>query len=206
MKKYVVIFGVFLFLILIVIFQNSRIKKLKSEKDKYQNNTESLLSEIESYKTKDSLNAIKVGVLQLKVSEFEKYRAEDAELIKSLQVKNRDLQSVTTTQLETINELKGKIKDSIVYVEVEGKIDTLILKCVDIVDPWFELHGCIDSNNDFNGSYVNRESLLITYTVKYKRFLGFLWKTRKIKDRSVDAVSKNPSTNIIDLEFIEIQK
>jgi hypothetical protein len=208
MKKYLIIGGVVLILLGLITIQSSSIKKLKTERDKYQHNTESLLSEIEHYKTEDSLNAVKVGVLQLKVSEFEKYRAEDAALIKTLQVKNRDLQSVTTAQLETINELKGKFKDSTVYVPVPGedRVDTVVLRCIDIVDPWFELHGCADSTGDFTGKHINREALLITSTVKYKRFLGFLWKTRKIKNRQVDAVSKNPATDIIELEFIEVEE
>ena len=184
--------------------QRKRIQDIKADRDKYRNNTEALLQDVERYQTKDSLNAVTVGVLQLKVSEFEKYRADDAALIKTLQTKNRDLQNVTTAQLQTINELRGTVRDSIVYLP--GDTVTTVLRCVDIIDPWFELHGCATPAGDFSGTYINRDSLLIAATVKYKRFLGFLWKTRKVKNRKIDAVSKNPNTEILGIEYIEIEE
>ena len=184
--------------------QRKRIQDIKADRDKYRSNTEALLQDVERYQTKDSLNAVTVRVLQLKVSEFEKYRADDAALIKTLQTKNRDLQNVTTAQLQTINELRGTVRDSIVYLP--GDTVTTVLRCVDIIDPWFELHGCATPAGDFSGTYINRDSLLIAATVKYKRFLGFLWKTRKVKNRKIEAVSKNPNTEILGIEYIEIEE
>lgn len=184
--------------------QHARIKSLTAERDKYRMNTETLLQDVERYQTKDSLNAVTVGVLKLKVSEFEKYRADDAALIKTLQTKNRDLQNVTTAQLQTIKELRGAVRDSIVYLP--GDTVTTVLRCVDIADPWFELHGCATPAGEFTGTFINRDSLLIAATVKYKRFLGFLWKTRKVKNRKIDAISKNPNTEILGIEYVEIEE
>lgn len=184
--------------------QRKRIQDIKADRDKYRSNTEALLSDVEHYKTKDSLNAAKVGNLTLKVSEYEKYRADDAALIKTLQTRNRDLQRVTTTQLETINELRGTVRDSIVYLP--GDTVTTVLRCVDIVEPWFELHGCAHPDNTFTGTHINRDSLLIAETVQYKRFWGFLWKTNKVKNREIDVVSKNPATEILGVEFVTIEK
>lgn len=184
--------------------QRTKIEKLTDERNRYRGNTETLLQDVETYKTKDSLNAAKVGNLTLKVSEYEKYRADDLALIKTLQTKNRDLQRVTTTQLETINELRGTVRDSIVYLP--GDTVTTVLRCVDIVEPWFELHGCARPDNTFTGTHINRDSLLIAETVQYKRFWGFLWKTNKVKNREIDVVSKNPATRILGVEFVTIEK
>ena len=184
--------------------QHAKIKRLTDERDKYRSNTEALLADVERYQTKDSLNAVTVGVLQLKLSEFEKYRADDAALIKTLQTKNRDLQAVTTAQLQTINELRGTVRDSIVYLP--GDTVTTVLRCVDIVEPWFQLHGCATPDGQFTGTHINRDSLLIAETVQYKRWLGFLWKTNKIKNRQIDVVSKNPNTEILGVEYIEIEE
>ena len=177
---------------------------MTGERDKYRTNTETLLQEVSRYQTKDSLNAAKVGVLELKLSEFEKYRASDAELIKTLQTKNRELEAVTTAQMETINELRANVRDSIVYLP--GDTVTTVLRCIDIVEPWFELHGCTTPAGVFTGTHINRDSLLIAETVQYKRWLGFLWKTNKIKNRQIDVVSKNPATKILGVEFITIEK
>lgn len=206
MKKYLIIAAIALAVSAVVTIwvQRSRINTLTGERDKYRTNTETLLQEVSRYQTKDSLNAAKVGVLELKLSEFEKYRASDAELIKTLQTKNRELERVTTTQMETINELRATVRDSVVYLP--GDTVTAVLRCVDIVEPYFELHGCATPDGQFTGTHINRDSLLIVETVQYKRFWGFLWKTKKIKNREIDVVSKNPATKILGVEFVTIEK
>lgn len=206
MKKYIIIAAIALAVAAVVTIwvQRSRINQLTGERDKYRTNTETLLQDVSRYQTKDSLNAAKVGVLELKLSEFEKYRASDAELIKTLQTKNRELERVTTTQMETINELRATVRDSVVYLP--GDTVTTVLRCVDIVEPYFELHGCATPDGQFTGTHINRDSLLIVETVQYKRWLGFLWKTKKIKNREIDVISRNPHTKIMGVEYIEIEK
>lgn len=205
MKKYLIIAAIALAVSAVVTIwvQRSRINTLTGERDKYRTNTETLLQEVSRYQTKDSLNAAKVGVLELKLSEFEKYRASDAELIKTLQTKNRDLERVTTTQMETINELRANVRDSIVYLP--GDTVTTVLRCIEYSDKWVDFDGCI-INNTFSGKIITRDSLLITESVQYKRWLGFLWKTKRIKNREFDIVSKNPNSKITGFEVITIEK
>lgn len=202
MKKYLILAAIILAVAAAFWAQHAKIKRLTEERDRYRSNTEILLQNVETYQTKDSLNAAKVGVLELKLSEFEKYRTSDAELIKTLQTKNRDLEAVTTAQMETIIELRGIVRDSIVYLPG----DTVVLRCVDISDPWFSLKGCTTPDGEFTGTFINRDSILIAETVQYRRFLGFLWKTKKIKSREIDIISRNPHTKIIGVEYIEIEK
>lgn len=205
MKKYLIIAAIALAVAAVVTIwvQRSRINQLTGERDKYRTNTETLLQEVSRYQTKDSLNAAKVGNLELKLSEYKKYRADDAALIKSLQTKNRDLQRVTTAQMETINELRANVRDSIVYLP--GDTVTTVLRCIEYSDKWVDFDGCI-INNTFSGKIITRDSLLITETVQYKRWLGFLWKTKRIKNREFDIVSKNPHTKITGFEVITIEK
>ena len=203
MKKYIILAAIIMAVAAAFWVQQSRIKRLTAERDKYRNNTETLLQDVRTYQTKDSLNAAKVGNLELKLSEYKKYRADDAALIKSLQTKNRDLQRVTTAQMETINELRANVRDSIVYLP--GDTVTTVLRCIEYSDKWVDFDGCI-KNNTFSGKIITRDSLLITETVQYKRWLGFLWKTKKIKNRQIDVVSKNPATKILGVEFVTIEK
>lgn len=204
MKKYLIWAAIILAVAAALWVQHAKIKRLTDERDKYRSNTEILLQDVKTYQTKDSLNAIKVGNLELSLAEYKKYRADDLALIKTLQAKNRDLERVTTTQMETINELRATVRDSIVYLP--GDTVTTVLRCVDIVEPWFELHGCSTPDGQFTGTHINRDSLLIVETVQYKRWLGFLWKTNKIKNRQIDVVSKNPATKILGVEFVTIEK
>lgn len=205
MKKYLIIAAIALAVAAVVTIwvQRSRINQLTGERDKYRTNTETLLQDVSRYQTKDSLNAAKVGVLELKLSEFEKYRASDAELIKTLQTKNRELEAVTTAQMETITQLRGTVRDSLVYVD-RVVVDTL--RCITAADKWFSFDGCVNRKNEFTGTFINRDSILIVATVQYKRFLNFLWKTNKVKNREIDIISKNPHTKIMGVEYIEIEK
>jgi hypothetical protein len=204
MKKYLIWAAIILAVAAAFWAQHVKIKRLTEERDKYRSNTEILLQDVKLYQTKDSLNAIKVGNLELSLAEYKKYRADDLALIKTLKAKNRDLERVTTTQMETINELRATVRDSVVYLP--GDTVTIVLRCVDIVEPYFELHGCVTPDGQFTGTYINRDSLLIVETVQYKRFWGFLWKTKKIKNREIDVVSKNPATKILGVEFVTIEK
>lgn len=204
MKKYLILAAIILAVAAAFWVQHVKIKRLTEERDRYRSNTEILLEDVKTYQTKDSLNAIKVGNLELSLAEYKKYRADDLALIKTLQTKNRDLERVTTTQMETINELRATVRDSVVYLP--GDTVTTVLRCVDIVEPYFELHGCATPDGQFTGTHINRDSLLIVETVQYKRWLGFLWKTKKIKNRQIDVVSKNPTTKILGVEFVTIEK
>lgn len=205
MKKYLIIAAIALAVSAVVTIwvQRSRINTLTGERDKYRTNTETLLQEVSRYQTKDSLNAAKVGVLELKLSEFERYRADDAALIKTLQVKNRELEALTSAQSQTIIDLRGTVRDSLVYVD-RVVVDTL--RCITAADKWFSFDGCVNRKNEFTGKFINRDSLIIAATVEYKRFLGFLWRTKKVKNREIDVVSKNPHTKIMGVEYIEIEK
>ena len=203
MKKYLIWAAIILAVAAAFWGQHVKIKRLTEERDRYRSNTEILLQDVRTYQTKDSLNAAKVGNLELKLSEYKKYRADDAALIKSLQTKNRDLQRVTTAQMKTINELRANVRDSIVYLP--GDTVTTVLRCIEYSDKWVDLDGCI-INNTFSGKIITRDSLLITESVQYKRWLGFLWKTKRIKNREFDIVSKNPNSKITGFEVITIEK
>lgn len=203
MKKYLIWAAIILAVAAAFWVQHVKIKRLTEERGRYRSNTEILLQDVRTYQTKDSLNAAKVGNLELKLSEYKKYRADDAALIKSLQTKNRDLQRVTTAQMKTINELRANVRDSIVYLP--GDTVTTVLRCIEYSDKWVDLDGCI-INNTFSGKIITRDSLLITESVQYKRWLGFLWKTKRIKNREFDIVSKKPNSKITGFEVITIEK
>lgn len=203
MKKYLIWAAIILAVAAAFWVQHVKIKRLTEERDRYRSNTEILLQDVKTYQTKDSLNAIKVGNLELSLAEYKKYRADDLALIKTLQAKNRDLQRVTTAQMKTINELRSNVRDSIVYLP--GDTVTTVLRCIEYSDKWVDLDGCI-INNTFSGKIITRDSLLITESVQYKRWLGFLWKTKRIKNREFDIVSKNPNSKITGFEVITIEK
>lgn len=184
-----------------VVWADRTINRLTAERDKYRKNTETLLSDVETYRVRDSLNAARVQSLELTVKEFERFRAADAALIKQLKARNRDLAAVNKTQSQTIIELQAAPRDTFI---VRDSI-TIPAVAVHCGDAWFDFDGLLTAT-EFTGTLANRDSLLIAESVQYKRFLGFLWKTNKVKNRRVDVVSKNPHTSILGVEHVVIEK
>ena len=184
-----------------VVWADRTINRLTAERDKYRNNTETLLSDVETYRVRDSLNAARVQSLELSVKEFERFRAADAALIKQLKARNRDLAAVNKTQSQTIIELQAAPRDTFI-VRDSIPIPAVAVHCG---DAWFDFSGVL-TRDEFTGKLEHRDSLLLVETVQYKRFLGFLWRTNKVKNRQLDCVSKSPHNSIKGLEYVVIEK
>ena len=192
----------FVAILLLCAAQRAKIRQLSGERDKYRNDTETLLSGVEQYRVRDSLNAARVQSLELSVKEYEKYRAKDAALIRELKGRNRDLATVNETQTETIIELRARPKDTVIVVRDSIMVPAVAVHCG---DSWYDFDGVLTAD-EFSGNLTSRDSLLVAETVRYRRFLGFLWKTNKVRDRRVDVVSRNPHTKIVDVEFVFLKK
>lgn len=161
-----------------------------------------LMQDVERYKVDDSLNAVRVHGLSLTIDDLKRYRAEDASLIKKLSAKSKDVGSVSSMTTQTVTRIKTQIKDSIRYLpgDTVYKVDTL--KCLHVSDKWYMLDGCINNKGGFDGLLKTYDQIKVIETVKYKRFL--FWRTHKVKNRKIDAISLNPNTVITDVEFISI--
>lgn len=198
-KKWIIVAVVILAAAIAVIWVDKKIDRLTAQRDKYRNNTETLLSDVETYRVRDSLNAARVQSLELTVKEFERFRADDAALVAELNSKNRDLAAINKSQSETIIRLSSIPRDTII-IRDSVKIPAVSVHCG---DAWYDFDGLL-TERDFTGTLRNRDSLVLAETVKYKRFL--FWKTKKVKDRRLDCVSLNPYTKIIGIEHVVIEK
>lgn len=205
MKKYLIIAAIALAVAAVVTIwvQRSRINQLTGERDKYRTNTETLLQDVSRYKTKDSLNAARVGVLELSIQDYERFMKEDADLINKLKRKNEELQNFSKIQAETIIKIRAQVKDSLIYIP--GDTAYKLIPCVSFRDSWTNIEACV-YNDTLIGDIQIRDSLILYETIIYKRFLNFLWKTKKIKERSFNIVSKNPYTEIKGVEVVSIRK
>lgn len=197
MRKFLFTFA--LVAVAIIAIMGWRIHSLTAESERNASNTNALLEEVEHYRTSDSLNAVKASILTLKMAELEKHRADDLKTIETLKIKRNELEQYTALQTRTIAELQGKARDTII---IRDSVIVEHLTCIDIADAWIDLHGCIDPDDNFSGTLEVRDSLLVVETVQRKRFLGFLWKTKRVKSREIDVVSKNPYTDIVGVESI----
>lgn len=179
---------------------NNENRQLRTERDRYKANAEILATDVERYKVNDSLSAAAVRSLELTLDEFKRFRAADAELIRQLKLKNRDLAAVNDIQAATIIDLSAKPRDTILIVDSIP----IPAKAVHCGDEWYDFDGLMTADT-FSGHLQVRDSLIVSESVEHARFLGFLWKTSKIKNRQVDVVSLNPHTHIDDVIYVVIE-
>ena len=132
----------------------------------------------------------------------QKYQDEDVALIKQLQTKGRDVERYYTVETITHDTVLTVLRDSVIIREPEKPVN---VRAINIDKKWYSLHGWIDGDS-LNATLKTRSALSIVETVKYKRFLGFLWKTNKVKDRHLDVTSQNPNEEIIDINFVVVDK
>lgn len=201
MRRRLIVAAVMAAVLVVIVLQGVSVRRIKSERNRYERNTESLLLNVEQYKIRDSLNAARVQSLELTVKEFERFRADDAALIKELKQRNRDLAAVNKTQSQTIIDLRAIPRDTVV-VRDSVQVPAVAVHCG---DAWFDFTGVL-TRDEFTGKLEHRDSLLLVETVQYKRFLGFLWRTNKVKNRQLDCVSKSPHNFIKGLEYVVIEK
>lgn len=183
----------------------NRIQYLTEENNRLSNNQETLLTENEHYKIRDSLNVSKTNQLELKLSELKKYKSEYTQLVKDLNIKNSQLEQIISVNAETITNLKAMLRDSIRLDTVSNIIDTL--KCFVYKSKYTDVSGCI--NKDIIDMQIrNRESLKAIESKKKKKFLFFklpIW-LFGYKSKQLDIVSLNPNTTIEYIEYISVTK
>lgn len=184
-----------------------QINRLKAENQRLLANQEQLLLEAEeqlqNYKVLDSLNAVKIKALHLTADEYKAANAKSLQIIKALTADKQDLQRVIDAKTATVNELTAELKNIAIKDTITQTIDTL--KCFEYTSKWLDIKGCLDlAKNQVAIQSKSRESLKAVETVTYKRFLGFLWKTKQIKSRDLNIISENPSTTIMRVDYTVI--
>lgn len=199
MRKWAIIGAVVAALSVTIAVLGARLSSVKEERDRYRNNVEVLSTDMDEYRVRDSLNAARVEALEFTAGEYRKYREQDAALIKDLKIRARDLERVNAVQTRTIMELSTAPKDTII-IRDSVAIPALSLT---IRDKWFDFDGTL-ADGRFTGQVVSRDSLVVVETVKMSRCIVKKW--RRVKERRVDVVSKNPNTKIQGIEYVVIEK
>lgn len=197
MKTKITLIGIICALVIFIIIMFKQNNIISQDRDLYKRNMNSALIECVEWKTKDSLSAAKNATLNLKILELERYRIDDINQINQLKKKNEELNNLIKNSSKTEIKIITQLKDTIIYKDT--------VKYFNWNDNWTSIKGLIQKDTvDLNIN--NSDSLVISVATKYKRFLGFLWKTKKIKDQNVYVVSKNPHTTITNIEYYGISK
>lgn len=195
MKNIVINILAFCLCILVLGSLTAHVQSIRNENKLLRANQKCLLDSIVHYKIADSLNAAQVKVLNLTLSQYKQYMADDAALIKKLKADN--IKSVVTTRTETRTELVIKY-------------DTVFLDSIKLFryeDKWTDIIGTVYSDS-VKLNIKNYEELIIVDSYQRKKFLFFKLPVKLFgyKHRQIDVVSKNPHTEIFSAEIINLEK
>lgn len=190
----IVLFGIIGLLWGHISAQKKNLNRIKENMEVLLESNNDLILKVHHYQIQDSLNVAQIKSLELTTKEFKTYREKDAKLIKSLKIRNKDLEALVSTKLETRDTILVAVHDTIPGVTTFNYTST-----------WTDLSGTIDMIKDtMQINIANREDLEVIESVTRKRFLGFLWYRKKLESRKVDVVSHNPNTTIKNVSYTKI--
>ena len=174
-------------------------KHLETERDKYQSNTNALLSDVKRLRIDSTTTAVDIKTLRLTLDEYRQYRAEDAEKIKKLGVKLNDLQMAAKYRLEINAPLETALKDSVIVRDTVR----INVKAVEMDTPYLQLSGTIEDNHLSGRIHVPVTLQQVVWIEPKYRFLCWRW---GIKAMHQTIASDNPYVEIKYSEVIEIRK
>lgn len=183
----------------LIFYQHHKINSIKQERDTYQNNTYGLLSNIEELKKDSAMQAYQIQTLSLSVGEYKTYRAEDLKVIEQLNLKIKQVSSVSKQELEVQAPVNAPVVEKIVYRDsIPVKMQTVSFE---------------NEHISFNGSLQN-DSLVAQINIPIKltqvlhkvpkhKFLWWSWGCKAVKQV---VITDNPYVNLKYSEYIEISK
>ncbi len=183
--KYYIIGALLLCTITLFLLWRNRV----NEAQRLAYNQSVLLDSIEHYTTRDSLNAVSLGILNIKLRELKQYRAQDAQTIRELGIKLRRVENISKVMTEsnyTVEITKPQGDNMWQYLSewikltAQKKQDTLLTEIV-----------------------VYDTIVQVLHRVPRFRFLGISFGTRGVRQ---EIISRNPHTNIVAAEFLSIVK
>lgn len=196
MKKYLL--AIIFVLASVIAIGTNYIIQLKKEHDRLSNNQKVLLENtIRYYKTKTGMMAASSQALILEIKDLKKSRRELLDSIKTLGIKNRDIQSIISTVM-TVN------KDSNTAVPIiNATFNNQPAKTYSYKDQYLTLSGIIQ--NDSIRPAMNTIVPLTQVVHEVPRY--FLWFIRvRPKEVRITTKSTNPYVTIISQELIRIEK
>lgn len=190
--------GVLVGILAVVVTNQSRvIKKQRHQIEVQSSNIDVLTSKAETYKFKDSLNAVSIRTLRFSIDEYKKYRAKDYKDITQLIKEKKRLQSIINTSTTSKYDVKTILRDSIVLRD-SIIIDTI--KTLRYKSEWLNFETEISGDTGRTLIQTFEKLRYVEHIVPHK-FLFFRW---GVKSRRQEIISLNPHTTILDSEFVKI--
>ena len=177
------------------------------ERRRLEAHQHSLLTDVEYYRTRDSLSAAGVERLRLTDREFRRYAGELERTVEDLQLKVRRLQSASRTAVTTQYPVEVRLRDTVVVRDTlresgrSGLTDTL--RRLYYINPWLTVDGTISADSLFRGRIESRDTLVQIVHRVPRRFWFIRWGTKAIRQ---EVTTRNPYSRITYTEYIELKR
>ena len=153
------------------------------EKERFEANQTTLMTSLNNFKFRDSLNAVENGRLKLNLSELKELREADFKLIKELKLRPKDVETITKVKVITRDSIIFQLKDS----------------CINYESEWTKVSGCIGDTLSIETS----DSIAFIAHKEYKhKFLFFRWGLQRAK---VKIINFNPRSSVKSPEWIDLK-
>ncbi len=181
MNKFFIICIIILFILLAAVTRLYNVT-LK-EKERFEANQTTLMTSLNNFKFRDSLNAVENGRLKLNLSELKELREADFKLIKELKLRPKDVETITKVKVVTRDSIIFQLKDS----------------CINYESEWTKVSGCIGDTLSIETS----DSITFIAHKEYKhKFLFFRWGLERAK---VKIINFNPRSSVKSPEWIDLK-
>ena len=182
---------------LIVWLQHMRVVRLADERDRFRMNSTALLSEVKRMQVDSATMALDTKALRLTVDEYQEFRARDAETIRRLGVRIRNLEAAARHEIEVKAPVDAVIRDTLVIRDTVP----LLRQKVEMITPHIQLTGLIEDKR-LRGDIKVPVTLSQAVWVEYKG----CWFWKRVKAIRQTISSDNPYVEIRYSEYIKIGK
>lgn len=172
----------------------------RRERLRLEANQHALLTDVEYYRTRDSLSAAGVERLTLTNREFRRHAEELERTVEDLRLKVRRLQSASRTAVVTEYPVTVRLRDTVVLRDTFPVPDTVRL--LRYSNPWLTLDGRI-TDTVFRGRIESRDTLIQVVHRVPRRFWFIRWGTKAVRQ---EVTTRNPYSRITYTEYIELKR
>ena len=178
----------------IAILLGVKLRNMSLEHERLESNQQALLSDVETYKTRADRWAATAEVLELKISELRKARADDAKRIRELGIRLREVESYARSITQKRGGATLPLRDTVIVRDT--------VKIFSSEGGHTELSGMVH-NDSITYHFASIDTIYQVVRRVPRRFLFFRFGTKAIHQ---DVWTSNPSTKVVYTEFIEIEK
>lgn len=178
----------------IAILLGVKLHQTSKEQERLERNQRALLSDVECYKTRADKWAATAEVLELKVSELRRARAEDTKRIKELGIRLREVENYAMSVTQKRGGATLPLRDTVIIRDT--------VKIFSSERGHTELNGMV-RNDSITYHFESVDTIYQVVRRVPHRFLFFRYGTKAIHQ---DVWTSNPTTKVVYTEYIEIEE